>query len=698
MGIFDNLFGKNKKVEDQNSSEKVLTSADVHLSDIISDWFNDSQINAGDFQTNFLDKCMQIYQSDPRLAVYFQNQPEQSKITYQTNLALLFLAAHAPNQVFMERVIRSIFDRNSAHYHISEFLKTPKFSEEFKNHPDLKRTLLLGSANFKNYHAAVLRLDANFSVLSSIISTLSSFKFDTEPYNFTHALQFVHGLDFKEKTFVLLYVFIHKHINHREKKAEETQVHESEILCVSELSLAKFNEDFNQSITMQDLTAFGEAVYGIKFSQKWIDTDYKNQKSLKADDIPTLSIYLNSVEDSRIAITLLVAGLAAIYISDNETKIYSTLLKKLMVKLSPDSIWAEKLFSLEIGSNNVFSEEHIFIPIFEKLIPSLSFDHPLRQIFERMILQQSGYGFRVPNKKAIALLDKLCETITDSNLKNFCHLHYSSVYGNASIHQERLQRFQINLHFEDKSYSTLKALVSELNKIIPCTLMNVAKQGTFYSENASLFTLHTDGADIEFTAYFLAEINQLLVTKKTGMRLIPIPLQIFQGRDGLRCVFAAAFLNKSQFHYLTEIYFEQHFPSIKEFNVGEFLSDVSFEGMDAPSLHERSLNAPISGNENSQNDFKNNPDWQWFKERYIDTLNSNLEWYELMTTLIEFPESKKLIKDWTSKIHEQIHAFGEERFSRELGVLINSSIKEDFWFFDKYAIGLKGIIRASAAL
>jgi len=118
-------------------------------------------------------------------------------------------------------------------------------------------------------------------------------------------------------------------------------------------------------------------------------------------------------------------------------------------------------------------------------------------------------------------------------------------------------------------------------------------------------------------------------------------------------------------------------------------TDVSFIDFKKEKENNKDKNA-------DRNVFLSDVNWEWFKVKYVDELNSKDNWYDIMHVICQCPKGKEPSSAWLSQLRAEIEKLGTEKCFNELQVLVSESLKEESWFFGTYTQALRGIIWSCA--
>ena len=109
-----------------------------------------------------------------------------------------------------------------------------------------------------------------------------------------------------------------------------------------------------------------------------------------------------------------------------------------------------------------------------------------------------------------------------------------------------------------------------------------------------------------------------------------------------------------QLEYLKETQYEQ-------FSVvnSDFVQNLHYQNTEAPFIHFRQKS---KSEDTIELTFENDPAWKWFKDDYVDKLESNKKWYPILDLIINCKGSSKPNKQWVDQINAAINKFGKERY------------------------------------
>ncbi len=353
---------------------------------------------------------------------------------------------------------------------------------------------------------------------------------------------------------------------------------------------------------------------------------------------------------------------------------------------------------LEIINNNRFDKEWVynqfklkneaFNPFFGQIVNNINDElhvgDKLVTLYEECCFEGRDGHWRL-DKKLIAILENIYQKVEDEHVRD---LYLQRIYGIKVIGSRSSSGYDFTRIDSDEKLEKTKELFAELNYILPITIKNILNKG-YYSvdgDNVDRALIVCEGQEMTLTDERLDELNRILDSKRTGYQLVPIPISESSVNYYTYTLGTLTLCNYEDYTFIQSMYGTS----------GAFrsmYSNINYSKKDTIPLKLLKNTKPAGLAElDTDIGFVSSTDWQWFKDSYIDKLSSKEKWYEVMDIAIQCSGTKTANKKWLAELSSLIDNFPSEKYYQELQALLAESLKEDFWFFDTYEKGLKGLL------
>lgn len=353
---------------------------------------------------------------------------------------------------------------------------------------------------------------------------------------------------------------------------------------------------------------------------------------------------------------------------------------------------------LEIIGNNRFDKEWVynqfktkvgsFYPFFGQIVNNI---HEELRVGDKLVILYEEYCFEgrqghwTLDKKLVAVLENIYRQVEDERVRD---LYLQRIYGIKVIGSRNSSGYDFTRIDSDEKLEKTKELFAELNYILPITIKNILNKG-YYSvdgDNVDRALIICEGQEMTLTDDRLDELNRILDSKQTGYQLVPIPISESSVNYYTYTLGTLAICNYEDYTFIQSMYGTS----------GAFrsmYSNTSYSKIDTIpfKLLKNAKPAGLAGLDTDIG-FIFSTDWQWFKDSYIDNLSSKEKWYKVMDVAMQCSGTKTANKKWLAELSSLIDKFPSEKYYQELQALLTKSLKEDFWFFDTYEKGLKGLL------
>ena len=685
MGLFDRLFSKKNSGDTQIENVKTL---ETEILDLLLDWFAASGVSQDQFQESFYEPVMDIFIAKDSFKWHLENETEKTKQKLYITLAGLYLADKTVDNRYLKQFLEIFLDRNFNSYLVTDFVKGYNSEALFNEHPEIKNIFIVGSNLFQLCHAIHVKADVNFSYISGSTNFLGAQKYVANNEIFEKVFKYVCAQKFEEKVFFLLEVANHQF--YRRRQADETPVnyYEKEIENALFEAVEEINADNKFKLNYEILLDYQQSLLSVEKTELWKNTDYKKRKYLKLKDFEDVQNFIKKHQKQAAEV---IENLSYIfnfkYLTSDLHKLYAEVFTQLIKATDFSANNLYKLISASYSSSNyVFVMEKLITPLFEPISKKTFYEHPVVSAYEYFIYQNannSGY------EKGMDLLKEVCNSIENEEEREFTKMKYNLAISTTNVYFDR-NPFYLNLDKKAQQTKIVQSIVDQLNMILPTALKSIKNVNYYGYDNDYFFTINIDGEDKKINFDVVGDINAILAEKKTGYRLLPISvISYLKDRTTKQYRVSLAFLNYSQLELLKK-YVDANFSEFKEKSIYQ---ETEFFNKNAPALYQlKPLKPKVVNNASLANKFTTDSNWSWFRDTYTSTLSSSDKWDELMAVIIECSGTKKPNKKWLTELQNEIEKFGKEQYFKELSVIMPSSLKEDFWFFDNYTTALKGII------
>lgn len=677
MSLLERLKNRLQRTEEKPKE------VDTGLKDILFDWLNSNNDSVESFRKAFLEPCIQFYLRNEQTQKYFEDYPEKAYEQYFDQHAILYLAAKYPDNKRFKSLLDYLMDKNNRAYVLRDSLRSVPPLYKFKpESSSLWEVLQAGNTNLKIYHAIYDKRDQNISYMASLPGFLKPLMRYGGEGVFSTVVKYFNQQDFEDRLYVLSAAIPAFNLNEynadsvnvlklEKRKALNTHNHLDPIQISEKLS-----DDYHHSFN------------GILGSQTYLETDYKKRKYLKLGQFPAVVDFIEAYaaqKDSIIKYYLLTTGLT--YLSKELNNIHKGFYRQLHnnLHLSPNSFLS--IIAAEVRMNHTMIYNNLLAPILIDVSIIEDFSEDLVDQFESKLLQNISRCNDIAEFQPCfnAILQRKLEE-QDGILQSLRVAKYNQLYGEVNFNQNWIK---LNINSKQQGGFVINRIIERLNLLFPSSLKSLPRNIQHVYYEGKLCTLNIDGIDYDFTNNIIIELNEILEAKATGYRFLPLVIHktenernLYVDQSEYKC--SIELLNHTQF----EVYHSQLQARSPLSKANTLIQKIIYINQSAPLLDYTGSN----DGERDSSSFKDAPTWKWFKDDYVDKLESSAKWYPIMDLLIQCKGSTKPNKQWSKQINEAISEFGKERYFKELGSLISNSLKESFWYLDNYRTTIKGII------
>jgi hypothetical protein len=679
MSLLDKLLKKLQRTEEGPSE------VDFELKDILFDWFNDNNDTIKSFYKNFLEPCIEVYKKNERTKKYIEDYPEKAIEHYFNQHAILYLAANYPDNTRFKILLDYLLSNKNQAYAIKDsIINVPSQYQFQQEETHLWDVLKTGNTIIKIYHAIYDMRDYNISYMSSMSSYLRFLTIDRSENIFKKVIAYFNQQNFSDKLHVLIDAI---------PPSNKTGYNYNSVSILKnerKKHLDYYNKNNSIEITDTFSQDFEDSFFNIEYTQIYKETSSNKRRYLKLEQFPEATKFISknsNNKDSIIKYYLLRIGFSRL--SSDLTKIHKGLFSEIHRNLNLSKESFLSIINSKIKQNHSLIYNELLAPILkdEVIIGGLTnelvdqFEFKLHQDIihhSDLIEFQPCFDAILTHRKEDK--DEITHSLTVAK--------YNGLYGGVDFNDYWIMpNISSNKHIN----SNINQILERLNLLFPSSLKSFDKQNHY--NNNKLCTLNIDGKDYDFRSKIIIELNEILRTKKTGYRFLPILIQkranyrdSSSDQDMFKC--SIELLCYSQFKFLNNTQYSQH--SVSNSN---FIQSIKYQNLEAPLFnYSEKKNTKVS----NKISFANNPSWKWFKDKYVDKLESSKKWYPILDLHIQCKGSAKPNKQWSVQINNAINQFGKERYFKELGSLISDSLNESFWFIDNYRVPIKGIIWSCA--
>ncbi|MFB9076711.1 DUF4132 domain-containing protein [Flavobacterium procerum] len=682
MNILEQIFQlENPKLEYKISEE---------LHNLLFDWFNESKISITVFEKELFEPLFEeIVQKNENIQQYYDEARRSTYIQY----AFKYVMYHNPNNAMLEKFFK-LDDRGIVNNVVSSY-KT-----HGKADPNLYKILNTGTEIARYYHAIYARIDQNYSYLPCNFAQL---KFD-EHVHFNTIFDYVNQQHFEEKPY-MLFLISKSHTQKYDRNSEASEIiskteYDALIETAFENSISKYNETYNRSLSK-------EMFLLLKDFLEFKPVDKKAK--ITFDTFEEAKILIEKTKGREIEIFEHIFYFLRNEYMYEKDKYWNVLLSALCRNMDCTANWLHKKVLFLLLPDNKYNFNLIFSHItslLQKQAQQFHYHDGLVKDYETLLFKNTIIA---PNENGLVFLRTVAENIESKSLKKFTLQKLGSYYFDA---RNAFDFSYFSYDEKDKSFKTIKQFIDDLNYLTPVALKKVNKPIYYESEKDDIFNINYLGEDIGICRhYFVRDINAVLTKAESPYRLVSIPLQQIKERYNREenILFSLAFMNEEEHEFFRQEYLTDKNAKNWWFERSYSSYDIFFKHLkEAPNVNpEFSHSTTVSfqelkntkndaGSSQPQNAFLEDINWKWFKDQYIDELNSKESWYEIMNVICQSPKGKKPTTAWLSELKTVIEKLGTEKYFKELQVLLSLSLKEESWFFDLYANALKGLIWSCA--
>ncbi len=712
-----NFLKKLFNIGNEDSDQKRGLSPEMY--DLLLDWFNESGTNITSFENDFFEPIIKIYRTNDNKNQYFGSNPEEARREYFPRLAFRYLIYKLPDNSLLKRFfelekVPYDFHRDICHYY--------NVSWSGNKNLDLSRPLEIGSMIAGLYHAIYLKKDFNISYLPADFDKL---KFNEDKEVFTRVFDYVRKQSFEEKLHLFQSLKTSTNTKYVQKSSEDGIKSDFEKITISTSSYDRLIDT-----ALQEVVREHEQMYHVSLNNEIIelfkDLVFKAYESdkvrTKAENIKVADIFIERVKGNELSVLEhIIYYLRNEYIYEKDNKHWLTKIEVLLKSPNITSEWLEKLIDLMLADRNLSASKryyeiknadiiflYIITPAFKYKSSLFSYSDPVVQKYEELLFKRTTH---VPEKEGLDILHTIAERIGNIDIRNFILSKLSAYCFDSTIDHYSFLSFDES----DKKYTTIKQFINDLNILVPVALKKIVMPFySFYDEDNSLLILNYNNQDVEISySFFAKSVNELLEKAESPYRLIPIPMYVRQngGYNEYSLLVTMAFMNSKEFDFFLNYYMTPENVEKWQFKGNKFTDNKLFTGYivklaglttsftdatDIPFLELKRSKLNTQTSSSDDNAFLSDVNWDWFRVKYIDNLGSKEQWYEIMDLMCQCSKGKKPAKAWLADLKNAMENFGIEKYFKELQVLISSSIKEESWFFDQYAVALKGLIWSCA--
>ena len=653
MGLFDNFFNNKKNVTDnQNKS-------DVEI--LMIDWFSEAKLSYDEYNTSFYPQVFEIFKNTSYIADII-SESEDEKHNLELNIAFIYLIYHFPDKDLIKR-LKAIFYNNTNQNTPNSYFTTSFSKQQCASYPEYEFFQKTVNLIFHTY----LHISGNRNPYDDS-HKYKSLKFSF-PEGFIRVMDFAKDIKTENKLYVFLGFYCYKQNDYSTSQymsaTDKVQNHLKDIVLKE---INTLNKSTYIQLDLELFQEFFDLYYYKKGFKKWTNTKPNQRQGLGILDFPDFVNFIATNDTNLLVKYLLLSlNLKSFYTDDFliKTVIY------LENQLKPD----EDIFLDFLTIYPVYNEviiDNLYIPLAKKI--GIQYHSEIRKKLENIILNQSTKA------KHLTFFNALTNTIQDKIEKEIAQAKYT---GSVAIIDTA---HGWTAFLEGDKNKSIKSNFKEVTKIIDLSLVKI-KSGYYDDAYQTVIEINLNG---ETQKIKHEHINAILFNENIGYQLIPVPFKIMEVINdkyykGTKYFCGLQFLNQEQYNYLISTYLIGDFLDI---NIEKNYSNYNFANNNPLTFKAFTLEKTKNV---STNAFLADNNWKWFKEKYVDQLPSAKQWYDLMEIIISFSGSKKPTKKWNTEIATAIKKHGESLFYKELRTLIDSSIKEDFWYFDSNRNALKAI-------
>ena len=682
MSLFDKLLKKLKK-DQPNTNDNDKSKIGNSFKDIIFDWFNTNNDSVENFVSEFLDPCIAVYSKDANNKHYLENYPDKAYESYFNRHAIIYLAAKYPDNDWFKKLFNFLMNKeNREAYSIKDAIRKNSYLHTFIDEsPELINTLIAGEVIIKCYHALYDNRDSNISYLSSI------------PYQITSALNVKLESAFEkiiryinlQETEGVLYIISNSISNYSIENVSQKSVDKLNEVQLNKLQ--SYNSKNFNNISHELAIDFNNTILSINRSKVYQETEYKKRKYLSLKDFPEITNFLDKYSKDKAAlIEYYIYNIGRNYLSKDFLKIHKGIVNTLCKGTVLNKSESLSILDTTINSNLEFLHNSLLSQLIDNSAANQNDFKDIVDRFEIKLLQdiehqmdtakfQISFDVITKNRKS---QDPIQQSITNAK--------YNGIYGDVDFQYNWIS---ININDKKQGEASINAILKRLNTIFPCSLKHLARMMNHIHNEMTLAKINIDGTDYEFTLNIIRELNDILSAKQTGYRLLPILIKKRKdskhrkyGESNYKC--SIELLNFEQYKY-----YKKHVLKDDQLINSNLIRNIIFLNHEAKLITIDEINSEES---NQRLSFENDPSWKWFKDQYVDKLESADKWYNLIDILSRCKGASKPNKEWVKDINLAIVKFGKDRYFKELGVMISNSLKETFWFVNQYKTTIKGIL------
>jgi hypothetical protein len=683
MKIFDRLFKLKQHKPTENSG------TDFQLSDLVLDWFKKGQVARQEFENDYLQPLLKaLADNNEYLSTQFAENNEEVLRQYFEAYSIQYLSFKTQDNIFMDKVLRLVTVKDSPYYSLGRLLME-RIDWRIKEALPVLENLEIGKTLLAIYHAIYLRDGYNsLDGSGSLDSMVSNGKFGKSETYFRTIFNYVCQQDFDKKPFVMFNLYMHKKWDYHREMIVIENPYQEEIAIALENSILEYNKTHGLKLDF-GVTKDIAALFDYGNTAKWNSTGYKDRKKLRVKDFEEIKNMVTHVRKNpaeALQNIFYYLGNQSVYDAEN---LFAEALGQITAGVQFDKGWLLKI----IGQSHIYNYEIFVEQVTTMLVnirEQLSYREPLVTAYEQFLFGH-GWHFRYQQvfKAGVKLLLEIAGKIDDETERGLYRQRLNPYMADV-CHQ--YGHYNLVMDEKDKSYKVIRALIDDLNRIIPVALKNVPRVDpmAYYDsvDVPTFFEINRNGKDEDVSLLFIDHINNLLYNEGKGYQLVAIPIIHHSEHRKDYYISSLAYMSHNEYQYFYHHYLIDNFPQLVKF---QLYASIRF--CDANSVSFMHLKGQMAQQPPlTQNKFLADINWAWFKDKYIDNLSSREQWYDIMDTMVDCPSGKKPNTKWLASVKSKMEKFGRDKYFRELQSLLSESFKEDFWFFDTYRNALRGFI------
>ncbi|RYU93476.1 DUF4132 domain-containing protein [Emticicia agri] len=674
MNILEQIFRNEKPEQPEFTADQSF--------DLLFDWFKASNIEISTFEKEFLSPVKEIYALPENASNHSYNNYNTSEIYFYLRIAFPYIIYQNPDNSFLERLFALYQAPNSLS---ANTLYSDSHPPLFFEHPELYIPLIAGRKIFFYYHAIHLKINENISFLPLDFRGLKN---QNRELYFEKILAYVNAQQFKEKAYMLFLLY---------NSPFDYKLWRSDVRVITEEKYGSLIEQsFRESIAQCN------ALYGfhLHFDDFVLLRDIfslqapATKRSLTLEKFKEGLSFIQQVkgQETRMAET-------AIYLLMNhflyDHQVYwKPVLQRLAQNSDCDADWLlQKLktkYGLSEQYNSVFIFDNFYTEVFNRLKGSLNYEDEVISVYENILYNYAYNKTQKPNATGLIALKELAGKVENPEWK----LMYESKISNYYFKSAYSDRYNYGLE-ELLRGAQMQALLSDLQLLMPISVVNIPTKLSYPDSYIAKISYNYTEHNIYYGSVQTL-INSLLKSAGSAYRLIMIPVYA----DNWSYFYALAFMSYPETKFFIEFYLDNFAKGMAENQVEHLMDSLEFEKLNydpnqleaIPFAHFKANKLSEKTGQKIKNRFLDDPNWVWFKNKYVDELNSKEQWYEVMNVIVQCSGSKKPNTKWLAELKEVIETLGAEKYFKELQILMAGSLKEDFWYDANFRGPLSGLL------